>query len=88
MIFAAYTQMQISSPPIAKNYEEYVNLAIELAQNKIKNASLRKEIKIAADKYLYSNSNVLKEFEAFLEDAYEANKKGKKLKDGYIINAK
>ena len=49
---------------------------------------MRKEIKIAADKYLYSNSNVLKEFEAFLEDAYEANKKGKKLKDGYIINAK
>ena len=88
MTFAAYAQMQISSPPIAKNYEEYVNLAIELAQNKIKNASLRKEIKIAADKYLYSNSNVLKEFEAFLEDAYEANKKGKKLKDGYIINAK
>ena len=26
--------MQLSSPPIAKNYEEYVNLAVELAENK------------------------------------------------------
>jgi len=86
MTFAAYMQMQLSSPPIAKNYEEYVNLAVELAENKKKNASLREEIKIAANKYLYNNSIVLKDFEKFLEEAYKARKKGEKLKDGYIIN--
>ena len=86
MTFAAYMQMQLSSAPIAKNYEEYVNLAVELAKNKEKNASLREEIKVAANKYLYNNSNVLKDFEKFLEDAHKANKKGEKLQDGYIIN--
>ena len=86
MTFAAYTQMQISSPPIAKNYEDYVNLAVGLAKDKVKNTSLREEIKIGANKYLYNNLNALKEFEKFLEDAYKANKKGEKLKDGYIIN--
>ena len=86
MTFAAYKQMKISSPPIASNYEEYINLAVDLAKDKTKNTSLREEIKIAANKYLYNNSNVLKEFENFLEKAYIANNEGKKLKDGYIIN--
>jgi hypothetical protein len=57
-----------------------------MAKDKTKNTSLREEIKIAANKYLYNNSNVLKEFENFLEKAYIANNEGKKLKDGYIIN--
>ena len=78
--------MKISSPPIASNYEEYINLAVDLAKDKTKNTSLREEIKIAANKYLYNNSNVLKEFENFLEKAYKASNEGKKLKDGYIIN--
>ena len=86
MTFAAYKQMKISSPPIVKNNKEYINLAVELAKDKKKNNSLREEIKIAANKYLYNNSNVLKEFEIFLEEAYKANKEGKKLEDGYIIN--
>ena len=86
MTTAAYKQMKISSPPIAENYEEYVNLAVELAKDKKKNISLREEIKISAGKYLYNNLNALKEFEKFLEESYKANKEGKKLKDGYIIN--
>lgn len=86
MTSGAYKQMKITSPPVAKNYEEYANLAIEIAKNKIKNKSLREEIKTSANKYLYNNLNVLKDFENFLEEAYEVNKIGKKLKDGYIIN--
>ena len=86
MTTAAYKQMKISSPPIAENYEEYVNLAVELAKDKTKNISLREEIKISAGKYLYNNLNTLKEFEKFLEESYKANEAGKKLKDGYIIN--
>ena len=86
MTYAAYKQMKIPSPPISQSNEEYINLAIDLAMNKRKNASLRKEIKIAARKYLYNNKNVLKEFEKFIEEAYKANIEGQKLKDGYIIN--
>jgi len=82
---AAYKQMKIINPPIAKNSEEFVNLAIELAKNKKKNEELRKNLKNAAHKHLYKNSKVLKKFEKFLEEAHKNSQSGKKLKEGYII---
>ena len=60
--------MKISNPPIVKNSKEYIDLAVKLAQNDKKNQALRKESKIAANKYLYRNLNALKEFEKFLEE--------------------
>ena len=82
---AAYKQMKISNPPIVKNSKEYIDLAVKLAQDNKKNQALRKDSKIAANKYLYRNLNALKEFEKFLEEAYIMAQSGSKLKDGYII---
>ena len=82
---AAYKQMKIASPPIVQNMEEYVSLAIKLAQDNNKNLSLREESKIAAKKYLYNNLKTLKEFEKFLEEAHLAAQSKIKLKDGHII---
>ena len=83
---AAYKQMKILNPPIASNLKEYVDLAVELAQDTKKNKLLRENSKIAAKKYLYNNSKTLKEFEKFLEESHEAAKKGQLLKDGLVIN--
>ena len=83
---AAYKQMKISTPPIVKSIEEYINLSVKLAQDSKKNFSLREESKIAANKYLYKNLKALREFEKFLETAYEAAQSGSKLKDGCVIN--
>ena len=84
---AAYRQMKISNPPIVKNSKEYVDLAIKLAKDNNKNQSLREESKIAANKYLYKNLNSLKEFEKFLEEAYQTSQTGDKLKDGYVFKS-
>ena len=85
---AVYKQMKIKNPPIAKNPEEYANLAVEFANNKAKNLQLRKESKIAANKFLYKNSKALEECEIFLQEVYDAEKKGNKLSSGYIVRAK
>ena len=82
---AAYKQMKILSPPIVQSSKEYINLAIELAQDDKKNLSLREESKTAANKYLYNNLKALKEFEQFLEEAHTTTQSGNKLKDGHEI---
>ena len=66
--------MKILTPPIAKNIEEYISLAVTLAKNKKKNSSLRKITKKAANKYLFKNGKVIKEFEKVLEQTFLKNK--------------
>ena len=85
---AIYKQMKIKNPPIAKNPEEYANLAVELANNKTKNSQLREESKIAANKFLYKNSKALEECERFLQEVYDTEKKGNKIGSGYTIKTK
>ena len=80
-----YKQMKILNPPIVKNSEDYINLAVKLAQNTKKNFSLREESIITTNKYLYNNLKALKEFEQFLEEAYISSQSRKKLNDGHII---
>ena len=63
---AIYKQMKISNPPITKNVEEYIDLAIKLAKDRKKNNSLREKSKKAANKYLFKSRKALKEFENFL----------------------
>ena len=82
---AAYKQMKILSPPIVQSSKEYINLAVQLAQDSKKNLSLREELKTAANKYLYNNLKALKEFEQFLEEAHITAQLGNKLKDGHKI---
>ena len=84
---AAYKQMKISKPPIVKNSEEYISLAIKLAKDKKNNQILREKSKKAANKYLFNNSKVLKSFEKFLDQAHRMAQKGKKLKNGYVFKS-
>ena len=83
---AAYKQMKITHPPIAKNSEEFVSLATELAKDAKKNQTLRKSLKNAANIHLYKNIKVLKKFEKILEEVHRNSQLGKKLKDGYNLN--
>ena len=82
---AAYKQMKISSPPIVQSSKEYINLAVQLAQDSKKNLFLREESKTAANKYLYNNLKALKEFEQFLEEAHKSAQLGNKLEDGHLF---
>ena len=58
--------MKILNPPITKNTEKYIDLAIKLAKDSKKNNSLRDKSKKAANKYLFKSQKTLKEFENFL----------------------
>jgi predicted O-linked N-acetylglucosamine transferase (SPINDLY family) len=80
-----YKQMKIPNPPIARNVEEYVELATELAKNTKKNYELRKLLQRAAKIHLFNNSKSLKQFEKVLIESYQIQKKGLSLKDGYVI---
>ena len=71
---AIYKQMKISNPPITKNVEEYIDLAIKLAKDSKKNNSLREKSKKAANKYLFKSRKALKEFENFLIKVYRKAK--------------
>jgi len=82
---AAYKQMKILNPPIVQSSEEYINLAVKLAQNSKINFSLREESTTGANKYLYNNLIALQEFEDFLKEAHMAAQSGNKLKDGHKI---
>ena len=77
--------MKILYPPIVQSSEEYINLAVKLAQNSKINFSLREESITGANKYLYNNLKALKEFEQFLEEAHMTAQLGNKLKDGHKI---
>jgi len=69
-----YKQMKILNPPVTKNIEEYIDLAIKIAKDSKKNNSLREESKKAANKYLFKNQKALKEFENFLIKVHQKAK--------------
>mgnify|MGYP000959237883 CR=1 FL=1 len=63
---------------ILERPQEYIDLAIMLANDRKKNQALRKKSKNAANKHLFNNKKTLKEFEKFLEEAHRTAQKGKK----------
>lgn len=63
----AYKQMNISNPPIAKNLNDYVNIAIDLANDKKKNIQLKETLKQAAKIHLFNDLKAVKEFEEFFK---------------------
>ena len=83
--YAAYKQMNILNPPIVYNNNDYINLAVRLANNKEENTQLRDASKRAAKDNLYENNDAIKEFEMFLEKAYLTIKSKVNFDDGSII---
>ena len=60
-------QTNISNPPIAKNLNDYVNIAIDLANDKKKNIQLKETLKQAAKIHLFNDLKAVKEFEEFFK---------------------
>ena len=59
----AYKQMKIEKPPVVKTSEEYVEKAIEIANNKSKNLEIKKYYRDSAEKYLFENMNFIRDLE-------------------------
>ena len=69
IVEGAYKQMQINDPPIAKDVDEYVSLAIKIANTEPKQSLEKKKYySNNADQNLYENKEALKSFEKILLD--------------------
>ena len=86
VVYGAYQQMKIDHAPITKNYDEYINLAVDLALDKKKNLALREKLKLASQKYLYRDKESVVQFETFLEATLSSFNNNKKLEDGLVIS--
>ena len=64
IVFGAYKQMKINDIPVVSSEEDYVSLAIDLANQKPKEILEKKKYyKESAKKYLYTNENFIVEIE-------------------------
>jgi len=74
IVLGAYKQMQIESPPITKNVDNYLNTAIELANMPKKTILERKKYYAdSADKYLFENYDSIKSIEKILNNIVRAS---------------
>ena len=67
----AYKQMNVSNPPVARNIDEYVGLAIKFANDKKRNEEMRKLLKKESKINLFNDNKALHEIENFLINSYE-----------------
>ena len=67
IVEGAYKQMRIGNPPVVNDVDDYVSLAIEIANTKPKqNLERKKYYSELAIQNLYENKEALKSFEKIL----------------------
>jgi predicted O-linked N-acetylglucosamine transferase (SPINDLY family) len=74
IVQGAYKQMQIEKPPVVDNIEDYVSVAIEIAnmeQNKL--LEIKKYYSESAEKNLFENKGALKSFQNVMIDIAKKN---------------
>ena len=76
---AGYKQMKVENPPIALSIEEYLNWCVYYANNKNILSRTRTDLRERANKYLFNDQTIYKEYYEFFKDAVRNAKSGKKL---------
>jgi hypothetical protein len=67
IVNGAYQQMQISNPPVVKEIDDYVSLAVQIANSKPKEMLEKKKYYAqSADKNLFENKNAFESFQKIL----------------------
>ncbi|WP_269611057.1 tetratricopeptide repeat protein [Prochlorococcus marinus] len=69
IVSAGYEQMKIKNPPIAKSPEDYINWCIKYSQDKLLLESIKKELKQQAEKYLFNDNEIYKDYYEFFTDS-------------------
>ena len=64
----AYKQMKIKNPPIVSSNEEYIDKAVEIANNNKLILQMKENFSNSADKYLYENKDFIKDIEKIFFD--------------------
>ena len=74
IVLGAYKQMQIENPPVVDSIEDYVECAVELANNeKNKMLNLKKYYQKQASDHLFENKGFIKDINIILENISQMN---------------
>jgi predicted O-linked N-acetylglucosamine transferase (SPINDLY family) len=73
LVMGLYEQLKINNPPVVHSNEDYINLSIELANNRKKNYEIRNQIIENSNKYFFNNYLVINEFENFFTSLVSIN---------------
>ena len=72
IVLGAYKQMQIDKPPIVSTIDDYVDCAVELANNEEKKMlDIKKLFQKQADEHLFENKNFLKDINDIFESLFK-----------------
>lgn len=80
IVSAGYEQMKIKNPPVAKSPEDYINWCIKYSKDKLLLDSTKKELKKQAEKYLFNDNEIYKNYYEFFTDSI------KKARENYSWN--
>ncbi|OHB29321.1 MAG: hypothetical protein A2790_13180 [Phenylobacterium sp. RIFCSPHIGHO2_01_FULL_69_31] len=83
IVAAAYAQMEIADPPIARDADDYARIAVELGRDADRRSSLRSELLAKAKQQLFADDLAVRAFEAFLTAAVQAAATGNRLERGW-----
>jgi protein O-GlcNAc transferase len=75
LVMGLYEQLKINNPPVVHSNEDYINLSIELANNRKKNQEIRNQIIENSNKFFFNNYSVINEFENFFTSLMSINGK-------------
>ena len=74
IVLGAYKQMQIENPPVVDSIEDYVDCAVELANNEKKRMlDLKKYYQKQASEHLYENKGFINDINVILENIWREN---------------
>lgn len=83
IVAAAYAQMQVDQPPVARNLADYAELALALGRDAEARKHLKSELAAKARQGLYEDMAAVRAFEDFFTAAVDAAADGARLPAGW-----
>jgi len=69
IVSSGYKQMKIKNPPIAKSPDDYINWCKLYSEDKVLLDSTRTELREKAEKYLFNDNTIYKDYYEFFKEA-------------------
>ena len=83
LVASGYKQMGIKNPPIANSPEDYINWCTKYANNNSFLEESKNELKEKAQKYLFNDNEIYKEYSSFFTEAVQKARQRRFLEDDW-----
>ena len=74
IVAGGYKQMKLDNAPVAESLQDYIEITVRLAEDPILRKMLKREIKHAAERYLFNDKEAVDEIAEFIKSAVECNR--------------